>query len=241
VLICEHASNDFDTPWGGLGLDDTARQSHIAWDIGALRLAQRLAAALAPETTGAVLIHAPLSRLIYDLNRAPDQPDAMPELSETYAVPGNQALTPDQRLNRTEALYLPFHSRVHAEIIRLLAQGIRPLLLTIHSFTPVYHGQPRAVEFGVIHDADDTLAKAIVAAAAQSGLDTRLNEPYSAKDGVTHTLKLHATPYNLAHAMLEIRNDLLTDPQTENAMTERLTTILSQAFQAQGVPSCLAS
>lgn len=63
-----------------------------------------------------------------------------------------------------------------------LAQGQRPVLVTVHSFTPVYFGQPRAVEFGVIHDADDRLACAI--ARQETGLLTRLNEPYSAADGV---------------------------------------------------------
>lgn len=241
VLVCEHASNRFDAPWGMLGLDEETTHSHIAWDLGALRLARNLAANLAPVTGGTVLVHAPLSRLIYDLNRSPDQQDAMPEQSEAYVIPGNQALSLAQRLDRTRSLYLPFHSSVHEEITRVLALGVRPALLTIHSFTPVYNGQQRTVEFGVIHDADDSLAKAIVAAAKHSGLDTRLNEPYSARDHVTHTLKLHATPYDLAHAMLEIRNDLLTNPQTEAHLTTQLTGILTTAFQSPGVAPCLAS
>lgn len=241
VLVCEHASNRFETPWGTLGLDTETTTSHIAWDLGALRLAKKLAANLAPVTGGTVLIHAPLSRLIYDLNRSPDQQDAMPDQSEAYAIPGNKSLGLSQRLERTRSLYLPFHTSVHEEICRILAQGKRPLLLTIHSFTPVYNGKQRDVEFGVIHDTDDTLAKAIVTAASRSNLDTRLNEPYSARDGVTHTLKLHATPYNLAHAMLEIRNDLLTNSQTEAKVTRQLTEILTTAFQSPGVPSCLAS
>ena len=241
VLICEHASNQFTAPWNDLGLDEKAISSHIAWDLGALRLARNLAAKLAPVTAGTVLVHAPLSRLVYDLNRSPDQPDAMPEQSETYSIPGNRALNLEQRLVRTHSLYLPFHASVREEITRILAQGKRPLLLTIHSFTPVYHGQPRQVELGVIHDADETLAKAIVAAAEGFPLDTRLNEPYSAKDHVTHTLKLHATPYDLAHAMLEVRNDLLADPQSETALTEQLIKILTAAFQSPGVVSCHAS
>lgn len=241
VLICEHASNALDDNWGPLGLNDEITGSHIAWDLGALRLARKLAASLAPTTGGTVLIHAPLSRLIYDLNRSPDQADAMPEQSEAYLIPGNKALSLNQRLDRTQSLYLPFHDSVREEICRILAQGKRPLLLTIHSFTPVYNGQQRDVEFGVIHDADDTLARAIVSAAGQSDLDTRLNEPYSAKDHVTHTLKLHATPYDLAHAMLEIRNDLLSDSQAENRLSEQLIEVLTTAFQSAEVMACHAS
>ena len=51
------------------------------------------------------------------------------------------------------------------------------------------------MEFGVIHDADDRLPRAILAEArARTRLNAELNEPYSAKDDVTHTLRLHATP-----------------------------------------------
>ncbi|TGG90778.1 N-formylglutamate amidohydrolase [Natronospirillum operosum] len=241
VLICEHASNRFDAPWDDLGLEADLASSHIAWDPGALPLARRLAAALAPVTGGTVLVHAPLSRLIYDLNRSPDQLDAMPAQSENYVIPGNQSLSPEQRRQRIRALYLPFHASVHAEIAGILAQGKRPLLLTIHSFTPVYRGQARQVELGVIHDTDDTLARAIVAAARTSHLDVRLNEPYSARDHVTHTLKLHATPYDLAHAMLEVRNDLLADSGTEADLTAHLTEILTAAFQSLGDTPCLDS
>ena len=110
---------------------------------------------------------------------------------------------------------------------------LRPALVTVHSFTPVWFGTPRDVEFGIIHDADPTFARAVLAEAkARTGLDCRLNEPYSAADEVTHTLRLHATPYDLPHAMLEVRNDLVTDPVAEAAMADGLTPVLSAALAA---------
>jgi predicted N-formylglutamate amidohydrolase len=87
------------------------------------------------------------------------------------------------------------------------------------------------VEFGIIHDADPSLALSILAAAkSEGGLNALLNEPYSAADDVTHTLKLHATPYGLTNAMLEIRNDLIADPAAEAAMADRLAPILTAAL-----------
>jgi predicted N-formylglutamate amidohydrolase len=89
------------------------------------------------------------------------------------------------------------------------------------------------VEFGVIHDADDRFARAIVAAAqARTGLVAALNAPYSAADDVTHTLRLQATPYGLPNAMLEIRNDLIATPAAEDAMAELLAPVLSAALAA---------
>ncbi len=226
VLVCEHASNEFPPPWGDLGLSAAARMAHIAWDPGALGLARGLAARLS-----APLVRATHSRLIYDLNRPPQARGAMAERSEIYTIPGNAGLSPAARLARTEALYLPFHAELRALLARRLALGQAPVLVTVHSFTPVFHGAPRAVEFGIIHDADPALAQGVLAEAqAQTRLDCRLNEPYSAADEVTHTLALQATPLGLANVMLEIRNDLIADAAAQEAMAGRLAPVLRAAL-----------
>lgn len=226
VICCEHASNAFPAPWGDLGLTPDQKRAHIAWDPGALGLAHALA-----ETLDAALVHATISRLIYDLNRPPHSRGAMAEQSEVHTVPGNRGLDAEARLARTEAVYLPFHASLRALLARRAASGPLPVLVTIHSFTPVWHGRPRAVEFGIIHDADPRLARAMLAN-APAGLDARLNEPYSAEDEVTHTLALQATPMGLPNVMIEIRNDLIASPAAQAAMATRLAPSLRAALAA---------
>ena len=230
VLVCEHASNAFPQPWGTLGLDAEAQVAHVAWDPGALGLARGLAARLQ-----ACLVHAPVSRLIHDMNRAPDSAGAMPARSERYEIPGNAGLSPAQRAARVAAVYQPFHAGLGAVIARRIALGLRPVIVTVHSFTPFWHGVARRVEFGVIHDdtrpGDDRLARAVLAAAwALTDLQAELNEPYAAADEVTHLLRLHAVPYGLPHAMLEIRNDLIGDAPAQAAMADRLAPVLARAL-----------
>jgi predicted N-formylglutamate amidohydrolase len=225
VLVCEHASNEFPEAWGGLGLTDAQRQAHIAWDPGALDLARGLS-----EQLDAVLVHAPVSRLVYDLNRAPDQAGAMPERSEVYDVPGNIAINARERARRTSAIYVPFHSELHRIIAERIALGLAPVIVTIHSFTPIYFGKPRAVEFGVIHDADARYAQAICRAAQSLPIRTELNAPYSALDGVTHTLRLQATPYGLPNAMLEVRNDLIDTTAKALKMAALLAPVLNMGL-----------
>ncbi|MCE6961411.1 N-formylglutamate amidohydrolase [Cereibacter sphaeroides] len=232
VLVCEHASNDMPPQWGSLGLTADQRRGHIAWDIGALGLARGLARRL-----DAVLVHAPVSRLVYDCNRAPDQPGAMAERSEMHAIPGNAGLDAQEKALRTTAVYAPFHAGLRAEIVRRIALGLEPVLVTVHSFTPVWHGVPRAVEFGIIHDEDDRLARAVLEAAGGCGLVAGLNEPYSAADDVTHTLRLQALPYGLLNVMLEIRNDLIDRPEAQEAMAERLAPVLERALAAVARPA----
>ena len=73
-------------------------------------------------------------------------------------------------------------------------------------------------------------------AAADPAFRTELNQPYSAKDGVTHTLAKHATARGLSNVMIEIRNDLLTtDDQVAriaNTLTQMLTRALSNGAHA---------
>jgi len=228
LVVCEHASNHFPAVFGTLGLAPEARSAHIAWDPGALGVARRLARLL-----DAPLVAAGVSRLIYDLNRPPHSPGAMAARSEDFDIPGNARLSAAERRRRTESVYLPFHAELRAEIARRLARGRPPVIVTVHSFTPVWFGQPRTVEFGVIHDADPSLALAVLAEAkVQTRLDCRLNEPYSAADEVTHTLRLQATPYGLANVMLEIRNDLIATPEAEEAMAAMLAPVLKAALAA---------
>lgn len=225
VVVCEHASNHIPEAWGDLGLRADQRVAHIAWDPGALGLARGLARRL-----DAVLVHAPVSRLVYDCNRAPDMAGAMPVRSEVHDIPGNAAISPDERAARTAAVYVPFHDGLHGLLMDRMARGLAPVMVTIHSFTPVYFGKARSVEFGVIHDADTGLPEAILAAArAKTTLDARMNEPYSAKDDVTHTLRVQATPYGLPNAMLEVRNDLIATPADEEAMAAMLAPVIAAA------------
>lgn len=226
VLVCEHASNAFPAAWGDLGLTQDQQNAHIAWDPGALAVARGLSKHL-----DAVLVHAPVSRLIYDCNRAPDMPGAMPARSEIHDIPGNRLISASDRALRTAAVYMPFHNTLHTVIADRIARGFAPVVITIHSFTKLYHGLPRAVEFGVIHDADDRLARAILAAAqSKTKLRSELNSPYSAADDVTHTLRLQATPYGLPNAMLEIRNDLIATPEAGHRMADLLAPVLNMGL-----------
>ena len=226
VVVCEHASNTIPQRWGDMGLSAEQRLAHIAWDPGAVGLARGLA-----QRLDAVLVHAPVSRLVYDCNRAPDMPGAMPLRSEVHEIPGNSAVSPEDRLARTQSIYLPFHDGLHGLIAARIALGLAPVIVTIHSFTPVYFGKQRGVEFGVIHDADPRYAEAVLSAArSRTMLQAELNAPYSAADDVTHTLRLHATPYGLPNAMLEIRNDLIANPDAEQSMADLLAPVLNMGL-----------
>ncbi|MEY8839834.1 N-formylglutamate amidohydrolase, partial [Cribrihabitans sp. XS_ASV171] len=165
---------------------------------------------------------------VYDCNRPPQAPDAIPVKSEIFAVPGNVDLSEAARDLREAGVYLPFRELLSDTLNARLAP---PLVITVHSFTPVYLGKTREVELGLLHDTDDRAARAMREAAEGSGLVCALNEPYSAADGVTHTLREHAIPRGLPNVMIEVRNDLLADATGVNRMAGLLAPMLARVMQ----------
>ena len=218
VLVCEHASRFIPAKLDNLGLDETAARSHVAWDIGAFDLSVELMGAL-----DVPLVHSRVSRLVYDCNRPPDRSDAMPSHSEVFPIPGNANLTEADRDQRTQEVYIPFRTLL-SEVIA--SRSMPVAVITIHSFTPVYNGKRRDVELGILHDIDDRAARILLGKTRESGLKTALNEPYSATDGVTHTLREHAIRQGLPNVMLEVRNDLIDTPEGVNRMAGLLAPLL---------------
>ena len=227
VIVCEHASNFIPADLGGLGLDDEALQSHIAWDPGALAVAAEMAAVL-----DAPLVAPRMSRLVYDCNRPLEAPSAVPEVSEAYDIPGNAGLSLADRKARAERVYTPFRDALNAILEERMDEGRRPVLVSVHSFTPVYHGVARNMELGILHDTDARFADALLAATGQrADLVVRRNEPYGPDDGVTFTLSEHAVRRGLLNAMIEIRNDLIADADAQQAMADRLSGYVTEACQ----------
>lgn len=225
VLICEHASNRLPKALGSLGLAAADLQRHIAWDIGAERVARLLS-----KLIDAPLVLQRYSRLAYDCNRPPESPEAMPAVSEVTNIPGNMNLSAENRLARIQEIYRPFHGAVSGVLDGRAARGQKSVVVSIHSFTPVYKGKTRAVELGILHDRDASFSSLLVKKFPK--VDARLNEPYGPKDGVLHTLTLHAAPRGLKHAMIEIRNDLISSERGQQGWAQRLSVPLIQAATA---------
>ena len=226
VLVCEHASNHIPPEFHSLGLTDAQLLSHIAWDPGAFAVAGYMR-----DQLGATLVESSVSRLVYDCNRPPDAPDAMPASSEIHTIPGNCHLTAADRQHRVDRYYRPFEQRVTAAIVEAKARDIPLSIVTIHSFTPVYRGQQRATQIGILHDSDARLADEMLRLAEHhTPLAVHRNEPYSPTDGVTHTLRRHGLANGLLNVMIEIRNDLIATDEQQQAMAAGLSGWLLDAL-----------
>ncbi|WP_439123397.1 N-formylglutamate amidohydrolase [Marivita sp.] len=223
-LVCEHASAFIPTSLAHLGVAPEHRLSHAAWDIGGRDLAIALSKSL-----DAPLVTSRVSRLVYDCNRPPSAPGAIPTKSEVVDVPGNLDLSDQARQARVSEVYDPFRTLLVETLDRF---DTPPALVTIHSFTPTWFGQPRDLELGLLHDNDAALARAMLVTAPDS-LKVQLNAPYSVTDGVTHTLREHAIPRGLQNVMIEVRNDLVSAPAGVTRFATILEDMLTKALTPQ--------
>ncbi len=224
-MLCEHACNTIPNYYNGLGLDVDSLHKHIAWDLGALATAKIIA-----DHLDSPLVFANYSRLLLDLNRALDAPDSIVAISEDIFIPGNQTVSAAERLQRQQ-LYAPFHDLAEQVITQKRQSGNPPVVISIHSFTPVYHGQARPWHIGVLSNTDRRLADALLSVLSDEP-DCILgdNEPYAPTDGVYHSMALHGERHALPCVMLEIRNDLIADSTSQRFWGERLAKAIQTAF-----------
>ena len=206
LLNCEHASRRFPASLGDMGLDPFARRCHLAVDIGAGPLTEKLA-----ESLGVTAVLANYSRLIVDCNRQLLDPTAFLEYGDGIVVPGNRNLHQDEKNCRAEAIYWPYHNAVDEQIRRLSAIGPAPAFIAIHSFTPVLNGESRSWEMGVLWDKDEEMRDIFLEGLSAAGYKVGNNEPYSGKAPMDFTIDHHAEAIGLPHVGIEIRQDLIDD------------------------------
>jgi predicted N-formylglutamate amidohydrolase len=222
LLVADHARRDLPDEYGDLGLPPSEFDRHIAYDIGVEAVIRLLA-----ERLGVPAVFAGFSRLLIDPNRGEDDPTLIRQLYDGTVVPANYPITADERERRLDMFYRPYHDAVAAMTASVAREsGAAPFIFSIHSFTPVMQGRARPWHAGVLWDLDDRVAAPLIEMLAADPLLTiGDNEPY---DGALKgdTMYKHAIVNGFAHALLEIRQDLIADAAGAEAWAERLAPIV---------------
>jgi predicted N-formylglutamate amidohydrolase len=218
VILADHAGRDLPSEYGDLGLPPAEFDRHIAYDIGVEQVTRTLAA-----LTGAPAVMARFSRLLIDANRGEDDPTLIRQLYDGTIVPANYPMSDAERERRLERYYRPYHDAVGSMIASVVAEtGAAPFVFSIHSFTPAMQGRARPWHVGVLWDSDPRAVHPLLdMLGAQADLVVGDNEPY---DGALRgdTMYRHAIVNGYAHALIEIRQDLIADPAGASAWAARL-------------------
>jgi predicted N-formylglutamate amidohydrolase len=234
LFLCDHAANAVPGELGTLGLPEESFASHIAYDIGAAALTRALAARFE-----APAILARWSRLVVDLNRGADDPTVVMRLSDGRIVPGNRDLDRKHVNERIARYHAPYHQAIAERLLAAGAEGTVPVLISMHSFTPVWRGKARPWHIGVLWDRDDRLAHPLLERLAREGdIVAGDNEPYSGRLE-NDCLYRHGTMNGLPHVLIEVRQDLIGDADGVARWAARLEPILRDALHKMGPPAIL--
>lgn len=220
VISCEHASERLPEPWSWPEEDRRLLGTHWASDLGAAELARELARELSAP---AVLSR--FTRLLIDPNRPLDADTLFRAQADGEPIRLNAApLEVTDRRRRVDRYYLPYH----AALDRVVAASRAEILFAVHTFTPVYEGQPRTLQMGVLFDEEELLAQRLLHAIADEGFHADLNEPWSGKEGLIYSARRHALGHGRRAIEIEVRQDLASDP----AARARIVAFLARFFRA---------
>ncbi len=224
LLLCDHASNDVPLKLNGLDIDQAYFERHIAYDIGAADLTIQLA-----QRLHATAVLAGFSRLVMDANRFLSADTAMPELSDGVEIRGNLALSKSDALLRIEELFVPYHHAIAQQAARISALFSSPLIVAIHSFTPVFKGFERPWDIGIVWEGKNEIAKELIQY-LRDNTDYSIgdNEPYHACDPLGYTMRTHAQSKGIPNLMFEVRQDLVTTAAGQRHFSK----VLAQAITA---------
>lgn len=236
LLTCDHAGRRVPRQLGDLGVPAHEWERHIAWDIGAEPLARVLA-----EQLDAWLICQTYSRLVIDCNRPFESAGSIAVRSERTEIPGNRALDAAAIAARRQEIFAPYHRRTVEELERRAREQRRTILVTVHSFTPVFMDHARPWQLGVLYQRDARLAHALLQLMRADGRwSVGDNQPYAVSDATDYAIPVHGEQRGLPHVEIELRQELIEDKAGQRAWGERLADWLVLAAMHAGLDGVAA-
>ncbi len=201
LIIADHASNFVPKEKNKLGLPNSFLNQHIAYDIGVKELSLDLSNRLKCK-----IIQGKYSRLLIDLNRDLDDPTVIPEIVENKIIPGNIGLSSSEVRLRIKNIY----NKYHHEINRVIRNEKVKIIISLHSFNPIFKNKKRLLEFGILSNEDKNLSNIIIDQLRLQKINVGDNKPYKG-NLIGDSMYRHGLRNKLSHALIEVRNDLLSN------------------------------
>ena len=202
LIIADHASNYIPKEYNNLGLPDYFLNNHITFDIGVKELGLDLSNRLKCK-----VIQGKYSRLLIDLNRDLNDPTIIPEIVDGKIIPGNIELSKSELRLRVRTIYNKYHN----EIDQIIKNEKVKVILSIHSFNPIFKNKKRFLKFGILSNEDKNLSSIIIDQLRLQKFNVGDNKPYKG-NLIGDSMYRHGLRNKLPHALIEVRNDLLSNP-----------------------------
>jgi predicted N-formylglutamate amidohydrolase len=223
IFSCEHASNalpNFLTP---TQRDQYFLNSHWGWDIGAKEVVEGLTHYFQSQ---AILCN--FSRLLIDTNRSPDRGDIIRTETEGHSLSFNQNLSRMDTDRRFKEWYQPYHTAFDQLVASRVNDSSPVILVSVHSFTPVWDAQVRTMDIGVLFDHHVQPGERLAKYIEKEGFFVACNAPYTGKSGLMYSVEDKGLRHNCLSVELEINQSLICTPERIASVVQRLAPALQQ-------------
>ena len=106
------------------------------------------------------------------------------------------------------------------------------ILLALHTFTPVYHGEKRPWHIGLLYNRDARLAHLFLRLLAEDEtLCLGDNQPYTVDDFSDYSIPVHGERRGIPHLLFELRHDMVENESDQYRWAHRLAGSLERALE----------
>ncbi|MEL6341984.1 MAG: N-formylglutamate amidohydrolase [Myxococcota bacterium] len=218
LITCEHASNRLPDPLPCTESDRAILQTHWGIDIGARAVCMEMV-----ERSRSTAVMARFSRLVIDPNRHPDRTDLIKPSVENTPLSFNHNLSEADRQHRIAQYHEAYHLAIDRSLTQRRGNGAPLLLLSMHSFTPIWDRALRTMDVGILFSDFEQEATQLKTLIEDEGFFVALNAPYSAKFGLMYAAERHGVNHGVTHLELEINQAQICTPARARYVAERLT------------------
>ncbi len=225
LFSCEHASNRLPSHVVPTEQDKHLLDTHWGVDIGVSEVTRHLI-----ESSNSQGIFAEYSRLWVDLNRSLERTDLIKTETEGYPLSFNQNISADQEKQRLKEYYHPYHKAYDKLVEQRVAQPAPVLLISMHSFTPVWNGHVRTMDIGVLFDQCESLGHKLATLISEQELVVECNKPYTGRNGLMFSVEDKGLRHQCPHLEIEINQSLICTPSRQQRVANKIHTALMMLY-----------
>lgn len=203
IITCEHAGAQIPPEYNSLGLSMADLDTHIARDKGAREVARLLA-----QKLNCYAILGKYSRLLVDLNRRSNENESIVTSSDKVMIPANQNLDEKERNKRLDLYYYPYYRALEEQISHVKSLGKKPLIFSVHSFTPqLKGGEYRPWNAGILWNKPNKLSDFVYRELSQNvNKKIGANVPYDLQKYSTGAVITCGEEKGYDYGLIEIRD-----------------------------------
>ena len=225
LIVADHASNYIPKKYNNLGLEQKDVVTHKAYDPGIKELAINLSNKLNSQ-----LVLGQYSRLLIDCNRDEDDPTLISTISDRKIILGNKKITKQEKNYRINKMYRPYHEKIKKKIL----ENKINMIISLHSFNPIFKGKKRFLKYGILSNQDRRLSDLILSELKKGKKIVGDNEPYKGSL-IGDTLYKHALKRGIHHSLIEIRNDLLSNVKKIDQVSNLMYRVINKSIKSLSI------